>query len=80
MVDLPSTKKLSRTREQLEELGNPRIGIELKSGGKMFGTVEKFTDYYIYVKDEHGDVLDVPRRIITRAFLLIEGGKEKDVR
>lgn len=68
---------LTKTKAQLEQLGNPRIAIELKDGGKMFGEVDKFTNFTIYVKDKHGDVLDVPRRIIKRALLLINGGKSK---
>lgn len=68
---------LMKTKVQLEELGNPRIAIELKDGGKVFGAVDKFTNYTIYIKDKHGDVLDVPRRIIKRALLLINGGKAK---
>ena len=68
---------LTKTKTQLEELGNPRIGIELKDGGKVYGDVDKFTHYTIYIKDKHGDILDVPRRIINRALLLINGGKGK---
>lgn len=64
---------LNKTRAQLEALGNPKIGIELQDGLKIFGQVDRFTQYKIYVKDKHGDVVDVPRRIIKRAFLLIEG-------
>ena len=74
MDDSVSPRKLSRTKSQLAELNFPRIGIQLLNGDKMFGKVEKFTEFYIYVKNENGDVLDVPRRIIKRAFLLIEGG------
>lgn len=68
---------LMKTKAQLEQLGNPRIAIQLKDGGKVFGDVDKFTHYTIYIKDRHGDVLDVPRRIINRALLLINGGKGK---
>ena len=73
-------RQLTKTRAQLEELGNPFIGIELQAGLKVFGQVDRFTQYKIYVKDKHGDIVDVPRRIIKRAFLLIkgddDGGKE----
>lgn len=65
----------TRTQEQLKQLGYPRIGIQLKDGSKLFGKVTKFTQHNVYFKDENGDVLDVPRRIIARALLCIEGGK-----
>ncbi len=65
--------KLARTKAQLKELGYPFIGIELKAGNKVFGHVEKFTAYTIYIKDKNGDILDVPRRLIQRALLSIEG-------
>ncbi len=66
-------KQLNKTRAQLKALGNPYIGIELQDGFKVFGLVDRFTQYKIYVKDKYGDVVDVPRRIIKRAFLLIKG-------
>ena len=68
----------NKTQAQLKTLGHPRIGIELKDGTKYFGKVTKFTKYNIYFKDKNGDVLDVPRRITTRALLCIDGGKERD--
>lgn len=68
---------LEKTKTQLEELGEPWVGMELMDGSKHFGPVDKFTKFYIYFKDKNGDVLDVPRRIIKRAFLLIKGGKEE---
>lgn len=67
---------LTKTQEQLESLGYPRIGIQCRDGLKLFGRVTKFTQYKIYLKDKNGDILDVPRRIIRRAFLLIEGGEQ----
>jgi hypothetical protein len=77
---LRKMKQLTKTRAQLEELGSPFIGIELQDGLKVFGLVDRFTQYKIYVKNKHGDIVDVPRRIIKRAFLLIkgdgDGGKE----
>jgi len=73
MSELP---KLARTKAQLKELGYPFIGIELKAGNKVFGRVEKFTIYTIYIKDKNGDILDVPRRLIQRALLLIEGERD----
>lgn len=69
---------LTKTKAQLELLGNPRIIIQLKDGGKLKGRVEKFTNFTIYIKDKNGDVLDVPRRIISRALLLIDGGKARE--
>ncbi len=75
---MSETPQLSRTKARLKELGYPLIGIELKAGNKIFGRVEKFTQYTIYIKDKHGDVLDVPRRLVQRAMLLLEGEK-KDV-
>jgi hypothetical protein len=69
-----------RTKAQLEELGYPRIGIQLKDGSRLFGKVTKFTDYTIYFKDKNGDELDVPRRIISRAFLCLDGGKDEPTR
>ena len=68
------TPHLAKTKAQLEVLGWPFIGIQLQDGSKYFGRVSKFTTHKIYFKDNHGDELDVPRRIITRALLLIEGG------
>ena len=67
--------KLAKTKAQLEVLGWPFIGFELKDGSKYFGRVSKFTPHKIYFTDRNGDELDVPRRIIERAMLLIEGGK-----
>ena len=69
------TPHLAKTKAQLELLGWPFIGIELKDGSKYFGRVSKFTQHKIYFKDKAGDELDVPRRIIERALLLIEGGE-----
>ncbi len=69
-------KQLTKTRAQLEVLGNPFIGIELQDGLKIFGRVARFTQYKIYVKDKHNDIVDVPRRIIKRAFLLIKGDSD----
>ena len=66
-------QRLTKTRTQLEKLGNPFIGIELHDGLKIFGQVDRFTQYKIYVRDKHEDIVDVPRRIIKRAFLLIKG-------
>jgi len=63
---------------QLKALGHPRIGIELKDGSKYFGKVTKFTKYNVYFKDRNGDELDVPRNIIVRALLCIDGGKSGD--
>jgi hypothetical protein len=57
-------------------LGYPFIGIQLKDGSKLFGPVTKFTPHKIYFKDRNGDELDVPRRIIARALLLIKGDKK----
>jgi hypothetical protein len=70
--------QITKTKAQLEFLGYPRIGIQLKDGGKMFGWVDEFTPDTIYIRDAHGDVLDVPRRIIVRAFLCLNGGKEDE--
>jgi hypothetical protein len=66
---------LAKTKAQLEVLGWPFIGIELKDGSKYFGRVSKFTVHKIYFIDHNGDELDVPRRIIERALLLIDGGE-----
>jgi len=68
--------KLAKTKAQLKTLGWPFIGIQLKDGQKYFGRVTKFTAHKIYFKDRNGDELDVPRRIIQRAMLSIDGGKE----
>ncbi len=67
--------KLAKTKAQLEALGWPFIGIQLVDGSKHFGRVSKFTPYTIYFKNCNGDELDVPRKTISRAMLLIEGGK-----
>ena len=69
-------ESLNKTKMQLESLGYPIIGIQLKSGLKQFGRVVKFTPHTIYFKDRNGDVLDAPRKIIERAFLLLEGEEE----
>ena len=58
------SQQLTKTKAQLKSLGYPIIGIELKAGNKIFGRIEKFIDYTIYIKDKHGDILDVPRRFI----------------
>ena len=64
--------------EQLKLLGKHRIGIQLKDGTKLFGTVSKFTPHKIYFVDKNEDELDVPRRIIERALLLIEGSSSDE--
>ena len=69
-------KTLNQTQAQLEALGFPKIGIQCRDGLKVFGRVTKFTQHKIYLEDKNGDILDVPRRIIRRAFLLIDGGIE----
>lgn len=69
---------LTRTQAQLEELGHPFIGIECADGLRVYGKVVKFTQYKIYLEDKNKDTIDVPRRIIKRAFLLIEGGDTPD--
>lgn len=68
------TPNLAKTKAQLKALGWPFIGIQLQDGSKYFGRVSKFTTHKIYFKDKNGDELDVPRKIITRALLLIDGG------
>jgi len=69
---------MNQTQEQLQSLGYPRIGIQLKDGSKRFGKVTKFTKYNVYFRDRNGDDLDVPRKIIARALLCIDGGKSED--
>ena len=69
---------LNRTQAQLKALGYPFIGIECADGLKIFGKVIKFTQYKIYLEDKNNDTIDVPRRIIKRAFLLIDGGDDND--
>ena len=69
---------LAKTKAQLEELGWPYIGIQLKDGSKHFGKVTKFSPHKIYFRDRQGDELDVPRHIIERALLAIDGGKKDD--
>ena len=69
------TSTLAKTKAQLDALGWPFIGIQLKDGSKYFGRVTKFTQHKIYFEDRSGDELDVPRRIIERALLSINGGK-----
>lgn len=68
--------QITKTKTQLKALGYPFIGIQLKAGGKVFGEVDKFTKYTIYIKDKHGDILDVPRRFIQRSLLMIKGDKD----
>ena len=75
MTSSESSQILTKTAAQLEELGNPFIGIQLTGGQKMFGRVSKFTNYTVYIEDGSGEVFDVPRRIIKRCVLLIRGGK-----
>ncbi len=71
-------KKLAKTKAQLELLGWPFIGIQLRDGSKHFGRVSKFTPQTIYFKDKWGEERDVPRQLITRALLLLEGDKTDD--
>lgn len=66
--------QITRTQAQLEELDYPFIGIQCADGSKLFGHVVKFTQYKIYLEDKNKDTKDVPRRIIKRAFLLLDGG------
>lgn len=70
--------KLTRTQTQLKSLGFPTIGIECADGLKVFGRVVKFTQHKIYLEDKNKDIIDVPRRIIKRAFLLIDGGENSN--
>ena len=70
--------QLSQTKTQLKSLGYPTIGIELMDRSKHFGKVSKFTRDTIYFIDANGDELDVPRRLIQRAFLLLKGGLHSD--
>lgn len=70
--------QLNKTKAQLEELDFPFIGIEMKDGYKIYGHVTKFTKYTIYIKDRSGEITDVPRRIIERAFLLLKGDKKDE--
>lgn len=70
---------LTIPKTQLEELGFPRIGIQLKDGGKLFGKVTRFTPHTIYFRDRNGDELDVPRRIIARALLCLDGGEDESL-
>lgn len=67
---------LAKTKAQLKILGYPLIGMQLKDGSKYFGRVTKFTPHKIYFQDRNDDEIDVPRTIIERAMLLIQGGKE----
>lgn len=69
---------LTRTQAQLKALGFPRIGIQCRDGLKVFGRVTKFTQHKIYLEDKNDDIIDVPRRIIRRAFLLIDGGEDNN--
>ena len=69
---------LTRTQKQIKDLGHPFIGVECADGTKVFGKVIKFTQYKIYLEDKNKDTIDIPRRIIKRAFLLIDGGDYKD--
>ena len=69
---------LTRTQTQLKDLDYPFIGIECVDGLKLFGKAVKFTQYKIYLEDKNKDTIDVPRRIIKRAFLLIDGGEDND--
>ena len=68
--------QLTKTKAQLQRLNYPYIGIQLKAGNKVFGRIEKFTNYTIYIKDKYGDIVDVPRRLIQRAMLLIKGDND----
>ncbi len=70
--------QLSRTQTQLKSLDYPVIGIELMDRSKHFGKVSKFTRDTIYFIDGTGVELDVPRRLIQRAFLLLKGGLYSD--
>lgn len=70
-----SQTPLAKTKAQLGVLGWPFIGIQLKDGSKRFGRVSRFTPHKIYFVDHNGDELDVPRKIIERALLSINGGK-----
>ena len=74
----PTMDYLAKTTAQIEALGFPFIGIQLKDGSKVFGTVTKFTQYKIYFRNKNGDELDVPRNIIERALLLIQGENENE--
>ena len=62
-----------KTKVPPDVLEHPFAGIQLRSGLKVFGYVDKFSRYKIYIKDRNGDILDIPRRIIQRVFLLITG-------
>lgn len=72
------SQTISKTRAQVEALGNPLVGIQLYDGSKVFGRVQEFSRFTIYLVDRKGDDIDVPRRIIQRCLLLIDGGKEDE--
>lgn len=54
------------------------IGIELYSGERVFGKVHRWTASSIWIIKEEGfSPLEVPRYIIRRALLLLEGYVEE---
>lgn len=65
-----------KTKAQLEAWNYPKIGIQLLDGGKLFGRALKFTQHNIYFRDNEGKKVSIPRRLVERALLLIEGGTD----
>lgn len=53
-----------------------RIGVDLISGKRIHGRVSSWNeDVIVVVEDKTGSKLDIPRGIIVRNLVLLEGGE-----
>jgi len=54
------------------------VAVQLFNGTKIFGTLEKWTEDIVWVKErgDYVDSLDIPKEIIERILVVFEGGKE----
>ena len=51
------------------------IGIELYSKDRIFGKVDRWSELSIWIiKEGEKNPIEVPKEIIVRSFILLEGG------
>lgn len=55
-------------------IGN-KVGLDLLDGTRLIGKVSKWDDCTVFLDIGIGDIVDVPRNIIQRMLVEIEGNK-----
>lgn len=68
--------KVKDPKKETSPLKGCLVGIQLRDGNKLFGPLVSFSKFTVWIEDEDGDPIDVPRNIIRRMFILINGKKE----